>query len=100
AAGDDAGSRSRRLEQHGRRTDLKANFVRNRLFDHRHGYQTLLRRFDRLADRLGNFARFADGKTDFSLAIADDDQRAKAEAFAALDDFRNAVHAYDGLFES
>ena len=59
-----------------------------------------MRLFDALADRFGNFAGFADGKTDAALAIADDDERAKAEALAALDDLRHAIDAHDGLFES
>ena len=83
-----------------RRADLMAHFVRNRLLDHRHGDQTLLGLLDALANRLGNFARFADGKADLALAIADDDERAEAEALSALDDLRDAIDAHDGFFES
>ena len=56
--------------------------------------------FDGFANRFGNFARLADREADLTLAIADDDERAEAEALAALDDLRDAIDAYDGLFES
>ena len=59
-----------------------------------------MRLFDAFANRFGNFARFADGEADVTLAIADDDERAEAEALAALDDLRDAIDAHDGFFES
>ena len=74
--------------------------VRNGLLDHRHGHEVLLGLLDGFANRFGHFAGFADGKTDLTLAIADDDERAEAKALTALDDLRNAIDAHDGLFES
>src|SRR5262249_2909713 len=44
-----------------------------------------------LADRLRHLARLAVAETDPTLLVADDDQRRKAEALAALDDLRHAI---------
>ena len=60
----------------------------------------LARLFDGFANRLGNFARLADGEADLTLTIADDDQRAEAEALAALDDFGDAIDANDRLVDA
>src|SRR5204863_10045276 len=60
-------------------------------FAQRHARQVALRRFSRLADRLGNFARLAVTETDPALLVADHHQRRKAEALAALDDLRHAI---------
>ena len=57
----------------------------------RHEDQVALGRFGRLADRLRHFARLAVTEADAALLVADDDERGKAEATAALDDLGDAV---------
>ena len=57
----------------------------------RHLDQIALGGFGRLADRLGHFARLAVAETDPALLVADDDQRGKAEAPAALDHLGDAI---------
>ncbi len=99
SAGDHAGAGRRRLDEDAACADLHRDFVRNRPLDHRHGDQRFACLFDALADRFGNFAGFTDGETDAPFAIADDDERAEAEALPALDDLRDAIDAHDGLFE-
>ena len=57
----------------------------------RHADQLALGLLGRLADRLGNFARLAVAEADAALLVADDDERGKAEAPAALDHLGHAV---------
>src|SRR5262245_50167066 len=64
----------------------------------RHADQRTLRLLRRLADRLWYFARLAGAVTDAAAAIADDDQRGKAEAPAALHHLGDAIDA-DELFD-
>ena len=54
---------------------------------------------DALADGLGNLAGLAQPAADVARAVADDDDRAEAEAAAALDDLGDAVDLDDALFE-
>ncbi len=51
----------------------------------------LLGHFAPLADRFGNFHRLAQANADMTVFIARHDQRAKAEAASALDDFGGAI---------
>src|SRR4051794_17333876 len=60
--------------------------IAQRNADHR-----LLRRGGRLADRLGNLSRLAMTETSATLAVADHDQRRKAEALAALHGLGHAI---------
>src|SRR5579872_5028731 len=76
------------------------DFVRNRLLDHRDDDEVLLRLLDGFANRFGYLAGLPDGEANPTLAVADDDERAKAEALSALDDFRHAIDAHDRLIES
>ena len=57
----------------------------------RHAHQVLARAVDALADRLGHLAGLAQADADHAVAVADHDQRAEAEAAAALHDLRHAV---------
>src|SRR6185369_293856 len=50
-------------------------------------------------DRLGHLARLAQPDADVAGAVADDDDRAEAEAAAALDDLGHPVDLDDALLE-
>src|SRR5690349_2017628 len=99
ATGDDAGALRRRLEHHLAGRELDVDLVGDRRPDHRDLDDVLLRVLDALADGLGHLAGLAKPGTDVALAIADDDDRAEAEAPAALDDLRDAVDLDDALLE-
>ena len=58
-----------------------------------------MRRFRRLADRLGHLARLAVAEADAALQVAHDDERGEAEALAALDDLGDAVDVHELLGE-
>ena len=60
-------------------------------FAQRHADQVALGRFGRLADRFRHFARLAVAEADPALLVADDDERGKAEAPAALHHLGDAV---------
>ena len=68
--------------------------VAQRNADHR-----LLRCGSRLADRFRNFAGLAVTEAGAALAVADDHERRKAEALAALHRFRDAVDVDELLDE-
>src|SRR4051794_8593564 len=67
--------------------------------DHRNLDQVLLRVLDAFADGLGDLARLAQAHADVAGAVTDYDDRAEAEASAALDDFGYSVDLDDTLFE-
>ena len=60
-------------------------------FAQRHAGQRALGGFGRLADGFRHFARLAVTEAGAALLIADDDQRGKAEALAALHHLGDAV---------
>ncbi len=60
----------------------------------RYAQQIALGGFRRLADGFRHFARLAMTETDAAFQIADDDQRGKAEPFAALDDLGDAIDVH------
>src|SRR6266403_2354742 len=92
AAGDDAGTRRRRTQVNPPRPVTAGDIVMQRAaFAKRHARQVALRRFGRLADRLGYFACLAVAESDATLLVADHDQRRKAEALATLDDLRHTI---------
>src|SRR6188508_2575997 len=97
ATGDDTGTLGRRLQHHLAGRELDVDLVRDRRPDHRDLDDVLLRVLDALPDRLGDFARLAESGTDVALAVTHDDDRAEAEAPAALDDLRDAVDLDDAL---
>ena len=89
---DDAGTRRRRAERHATGTEVTVAVVMQRpAVLQRHADHRLLGRGGRLGDRLGDFARLAVAEARTALAVADDDQRRKAEALAALHRLRDAV---------
>jgi hypothetical protein len=57
----------------------------------RHEDHVALGRFGCLADGFRHFARLAVTEADAALLVADDDERGKTEATAALDHFRDAI---------
>ena len=67
-------------------------------FAQRHADHAAPRLLGRLADRLRHLARLARAVADPALAVADDDERGKAEAPAALHHLGDAVDA-DQLFD-
>ena len=98
--GNNAGAGRGRLEQNRRSADFVAHLMGNRSLDHRHGDEALASRFDGFANCLGHFGRLTDGETNLAFAVADDDERAKAETFAAFDDLGDAIYSYDRLFKA
>ena len=60
-------------------------------FAQRHADQVALGGIGRLADRFRHLARLAVAVADAALLVADDDERRKAEAPAALHHLRHAV---------
>ena len=75
------------------------DFMRDRRANHGHLDQVLLRVLDALANGLGDLARLAQANADMTGAVTNDDDRAEAEASAALDDFGYSVDLDDTLFE-
>src|SRR5581483_3084749 len=98
AAGDDAGARLGGADD-----DLAGAVavgdvvVQRAALAQRHADHAAPRLLGRLADRLRHLARLARAVADPALAVADDDDRGKAEAAAALDHLGDAVDA-DELF--
>src|SRR6185437_6926160 len=99
AAGDDAGA-----GRGGAQDDLAGAIAADDVvmerapFAQRHAHHAAARLIGRLADRLGHFARLARAIADTALAVADDDDRGKAEAPAALHHLGDTVDA-DQLFD-
>src|SRR6516165_4748423 len=91
-AGNDAGTGGRRSQIDPARAVTAGDVVMQRAaLAQRNPRQVPLGRFGRLADRLRHLARLAVAESDPALLVADHDQRGKAEALAALDDFRHAI---------
>ncbi len=61
--------------------------------------QIFLGLLDALLDGHGHFARLAHAETSVAVAIANDNQRRKAEILAALDDFGDAVDGDDVILQ-
>ena len=64
-------------------------------FAQRNAGQVALGGFGRLADRFRHFARLAVAEADAALLVADDDERGKAEAPAALHHLGDAVDVHE-----
>ena len=92
AAGDDAGAGRRRAQKDLAGAMAAGHVVMQRAaFAQRHADQTALGGFGRLADRLRHLARLAVAEADPALLVADDDERGKAEAPAALHHLGHAI---------
>ena len=68
-------------------------------FAQRHADQLALGLLGRLADGLGNFAGLAVTEADAALLVADDDERGKTEALAALDHLGHTVDVDQAIDE-
>src|SRR5262245_63551159 len=64
-------------------------------FAQRHAQEAALGRLGGLADRLRHLARLAVAEPHPALLVADDDQRGKAEAPAALHHLRHAIDVHE-----
>src|SRR6185369_12072652 len=92
ATRDDAGARRRRPQEHLARAVPTVDVVMERAaFAQRNAHHVALRRLGRLADCLRHLARLAVAEADATLLVADNDERGKAEAAAALDHFGDAI---------
>src|SRR6185437_9224584 len=92
AAGDDSRSGRSRADRHAPGAEMaEAVVVKRAPVAKRHADHRLLGRSGRLANRLRNLARLAVTEACAALAVADDDERGKAEALAALHGLRHAV---------
>ena len=61
----------------------------------RYAHQLALGGFRRLADGFRHFARLAMAEADAALQVADDDERRKAEALAALHHLGDAIDVHE-----
>ena len=73
--------------------------MRQRSADNRDMDDVLFRRFDALADRVGDSAGFAQSRADMAVAVANDDQRAPAHRASALGGLLTFVRADHALFQ-
>src|SRR3984893_15910195 len=91
-AGDDAGTGRCRAQIDPARAVTAGDIVMQRAaFAQGYARQVALGRLGGLADRHGTFTRLAVAESDPALLIADDAQRRKAEALAALDHLRHTI---------
>ena len=95
AARDDAGSGRSGSEQHAAATEFADDFMRDGVFVQRNVDHRLAGSFGGLADRFGHFVRLAETDTDPAVVVARDDERAEAEAAAALHDLGATVDEHD-----
>src|SRR5262249_41885461 len=92
AAGDDPGALFCRTHHSLAGAMMTAGFMMQRApVLERHADHGALCGFRRLADRFGNFTRFAVAEADTSALIADHHKRGKAEPPSAFDHFGDAV---------
>ena len=90
-AGDDAGAGRGGTQQDFGAAVAAKNFVRDGRILQGDADHVLLGHFAALADGFGNFDGFAQANADMALFVTGDDQRAKAEAASAFDDFGGAI---------
>src|SRR5690606_37673874 len=98
-AGDDARTGAGRTQQHVARARVADHAVRDAPVHQRDPDQALLRPLVALADRVRHLVGLAEAHPDVTLAVTDDDERAEAEAPAALDDLGDAVDVDHPLLE-
>src|SRR5262249_25057788 len=92
AAGDDAGARWRRAQGHLAGAEAATDVVvQCAAVAQRHADQAALGCLGRLADRLRHLTRLAGAVADAAALVADDDDRTKREAPAALHHLRHAI---------
>src|SRR5262249_48455398 len=92
-AGDDAGTRPRRLEHDLARAESAHDQVRNRAtLRDRDLEHVLLRGLARLADRVRHFVRLAQADADPAALVAERHDRVEREPPPALDDLGAAIH--------
>src|SRR5436190_55158 len=100
AAGDDAGPRAGRTQDHRARAEVSLHLVRNRAARERDAEQVLLRLLRSLADRLGDLVGLAQAGAHVATLVAHHHERGEREPSAAFDDLGDAVdehHAVDEL---
>src|SRR5580704_3068934 len=97
AAGDDAGTRAGRLEQHHARRFLALDRVRDRAADPRHPEEVLLGLFDALGDGGRDFLGLAVPDADHPVAVTHHHEGGEAEPAAALDHLGHAVDGHHVL---
>src|SRR5437867_1896280 len=94
-AGDDAGARRGRTEQHAGATKPRNDLVRNSGFLQRHTDHALARDVAAFADGLGDLASLAQAQPDAAAFVARHHQRAEAESAPALHHLGGAVDKND-----
>src|SRR4051794_8245866 len=95
--GDDAGTGTRRTQEHDAGCLLALDGVRDGALDAGHLEEVLLGLLDALGDRRGHLLGLAVADADGAVAVAHHDERGEAEAAAALDDLCHAVDRDDPL---
>src|SRR5690606_34035794 len=99
-AGRDARTRASRGEDNGAGAGAAGHLVRDGASAEVDLHQVLARILGRLFHGRRHFVGLAVADADIALAVAGDDQRAKAEGAAALDDLGAAIDADDGRFQA
>src|SRR5262249_61762385 len=95
-AGDDAGAGRRCAQEHLARAMTAEHVMMQRAaFAHRNADKAALGGIGCLADRFGNLARLAVAETGAALLVADNDERSKRKAPAALHHLGNAVDVHE-----
>src|SRR5262249_8824659 len=100
SACNDTGPLRRGLEQHAPRAEIANHLVRNRPARKWNLEQVLLGLLRPLANRLGNFVRLAEPRTNEAVLVTYDHERGKAETPPTFDDLGHAIdehHAIDEL---
>ena len=99
AAGDDAGTGRRRLEQDAAATEFPNDLMRDGVLEYGDLDQGFAGGIGSFADGLGDFIGLAETEADAALAIPGNDEGAEREAAATLDDLGASVDENDLLGE-
>src|SRR3954454_4607774 len=93
-AGDDAGTRARRLQQHDTGRLLALHRVRDRRLDPRNLEEVLLGLLDTLGDRGRHLLGLAVSDADGAVTVADHHEGSETEPATALDDLRDPIDGH------
>ncbi len=99
AAGDDAGTGGRRLQEDAAGAEDARGLMGDRRAVTRNPEQVLLRALDALLDRERDLVGLAVADADDRLLVTDDHEGRERETTAALDDLRDAIDLDDALLE-
>ena len=99
SAGDDAGTRGGRAEQHPAGPEVADHLVRDRRPAAVDADHHAARRLGGLPDRLGHLTRLSGAEADLAVPVTDHDERRKREVLTALHHLGDAVDAHHVIDE-